>query len=394
VDPGRTIRAVSVFRFESNIVLLVLDSLFRLTYRRVFRGWTSMKWRDVIVGAVVTLLITIVAGVVVWYLTREPATSESLTYSEQSLASLNAEKTKINIIVIRISNQGNRAARDVVAIAKFDKDSEITEAQLSSSGGPSPTIQKSISPDNRQLNIETKTLAPNEILSATLLVNGESFSRPEIGVRSDETIGAEVEPSEANITRRTNGISKNIAIAVPVIALLLQGGILLFREQIEALIGPRFLNRFSSYDENENNVAFILAHKQLADEAERILSDKIFNRASGPFELANYGLALGLQHKPEYEKYFEAENWGDLKASKQGKRLKAVIEFNRAVVAVSFDRFDQVEDHLSRALGFDPQEVIKYCAMSDYIQRALKNNEKLAQLLNERGNNAGKLSPI
>jgi tetratricopeptide (TPR) repeat protein len=335
-----------------------------------------MRWREIVVGAIVTLLITILAGIVVWFLTREPRTGERLTYSVQQLASLTGDQTTINVVVVRLSNEGTKAAHDVKGTVQFVEGLEITEAQIASSAGLSSGATKSLSQEKRELDIDIPTLAPTEVLSATLLVRGASHSDPSVGVRSSETVGTEADPAQA-ATERKGGISAIIATIVVAGALLLQGAIYFFRDRIRALI-----HRLTPFYADENNVAFLLAHKGLPAEAEKILSAKIFGRSSGPIELANYGLALGLLGKPDYDKYFKAaEGWEEIEISSSNTHLKAIIEFNRAAISISQGDLEEAEKYLSRSLAIEKQEILKYCSISDYIADARKLSIKIEEMI-------------
>jgi hypothetical protein len=92
-----------------------------------------MKYRELLVSAAITLFVTIVAGILVWYLTREskiePLT-EKLEYIIEDVATFSTQQTKIGFITIKLENTGRRPALDVEFVTGFEPGTVIRERQL------------------------------------------------------------------------------------------------------------------------------------------------------------------------------------------------------------------------------------------------------------------------
>jgi hypothetical protein len=133
-----------------------------------------MNWRDLLVGAFVSGIVAIVAGVFVWWVTREPTVTpqtETLRYNIQEVASFSPGQNRLGIVVVRIANTGTRAARDVRGSFVLPSGAEIKSKQISMSSGPAGVYTES-APDSHTLNLYLPTLAPTETLTASLLVEG------------------------------------------------------------------------------------------------------------------------------------------------------------------------------------------------------------------------------
>jgi hypothetical protein len=128
-----------------------------------------------------------------------------------------------------------------------------------------------------------------------------------------------------------------------------------------------------------NNSAFVLAHSGVPIAARNILRERIIRKGSGgPYELANYGLALGLPGQTGAEEYFRAsEVWA------KSNHVKAIIRFNRAAIPASQDNWVETERYLREALNLDRKDIKRYSDLSQYIKDARDRNQSIAKLLND-----------
>lgn len=61
-----------------------------------------MKWRDIILGAITTLIVTVLSGIAVYYFTREPQINEkeSLAFQLQKSEAFEFERNKIAVATV------------------------------------------------------------------------------------------------------------------------------------------------------------------------------------------------------------------------------------------------------------------------------------------------------
>lgn len=329
-----------------------------------------MSWRDILVGALVTLVVTVLAGVVVWWLTRESGPAvEKLVYSIEQVASLPLNDTQLNVITLRITNRGNKAAHEARYVAEFPTTYEISEKQTTSSAGPLSAFSD-VSTGKQVLVLTINTLAPSETITASLLVRGRGTPIPRVGLRSAESIGSEV--SQELVQKHSpKELGKVESIILILLALIVQALLLIISKRIRALTG-----------ESPNNIAFVLCHKKLPNEAARILDKQIYNGRACVYELANYALAVGLNGQVDTsEKYFQAAEWWSHR--RINKNAEATISFNRAALALSLGKFDEAKTFISRALELSRNTILRYCEVSEYMREGEARNEDFRAILNQ-----------
>ncbi len=73
-----------------------------------------MKWRDVILGALITLAVTVIGGVIVYYTTRQPAhpaPHEHLVYQVEQPTNFDAKQEQFSLFTLRFANIGDKSAQ-------------------------------------------------------------------------------------------------------------------------------------------------------------------------------------------------------------------------------------------------------------------------------------------
>lgn len=264
---------------------------------------------------------------------------ESLRYTVSYFAPTSAVGPQINFAIVKFINQGAKAAREAHGIVKFTGDVEITEHQIDSLSNLSISDSAKLSSDKRTFDLIIPSLLPNEIVTSYFLLHGSNMRSPDVYLRSTDTIGKELELSSS--ANDSDGRLRSIPAAVTVASAVL----------IQAILFALFLeNRYilrdtfgsSSIFGSANNSAFVLAHSGAPIDAKNILKERIIRKGGGgPYELANYGLALGLLGQINSEEYFRAsEMWA------KSNHVKAVIRFNRAAISASQGDWVETERYL------------------------------------------------
>ena len=92
-----------------------------------------MKWRDVIIGAIVSLLVTILGGVAIFYATKEPdeKKQERLVYSINQTAQFSGGSQDLAFSSLTLSNLGGIAAKNVSVIISLNA-SELKDLDIMS----------------------------------------------------------------------------------------------------------------------------------------------------------------------------------------------------------------------------------------------------------------------
>jgi hypothetical protein len=317
-----------------------------------------MKWRDVIIGALVSITASVIAGVLVWVFTREAkiAEVEQLHYRVDEVASFSPGPGKIGIVTIKVSNVGNKAARDVRSVFVLPEGVEIREKQIAMSSGPAGVfVESSESP--RKLNLTMPTLAPTETVTTSLLVQGLGKFTPEVGLRSDDTVGTEGDTQlvSASAPKRTARITEAISVAIGVMPLVFfVFGWIQLRGSVPTL--------FPSV----NNTAFLYLQQKKVEDAKIMLSDKARTKGADVFETANLALAFGLSGSlEEAERLFKIAEWWA-----SSRHHKAVTAYDRAVLYVASGDYENGKKKLREAVSLSPRAISGYFKLNEYFAEA------------------------
>jgi hypothetical protein len=336
-----------------------------------------MHWRELVIGSVATLIVTVLSGVAVYYATREPPApppAEVLVYEHFRSGIFASDTAKFSLHTIRLRNRGTLAAKNVVMNLDFPDSVKITDRSFTLSSGPIAGLT-STGPKPDLLEIKLRNLTPDEVLTTTIVVDADDSSEPFIGVKSDATTGTKLDSVSAipEVSRsKWNRIS---SLLVPLAASLQIG--MLFA--IKPLL--RFLRRWIPKSRSRNNTAFVYLLQNLPQHAESLLKADIETRGAEPISLANYGLALGLQGNiVECERHLvAAEFWAD-----QNRQENAVISFNRFLLAILASDDNLAKQHLERAIRLD-SNTKRYVSFADLVWKRTTPMPMVDELLTTHG---------
>lgn len=327
-----------------------------------------MRLKDLLLGSVITLVITIIGGVLVYYLTREPREllAERLTFSAEPIVGFETSTNKLAISSIRTVNLGNVVARNVRITIEFPAYIKIVDKAISSSVGDVAGATLDDNGDGKLL-VSTKTILPNETLAITLLLSARPPSEPNVSVRSDNSVGAS---GSITRTREVNAFGdKVLPILLPLLFLLQFP--LIFK--LRTALRSRIRNSGSL-----NNTAFLYLHKGLIKEAKALLQDAINKGQADTYVLANRGLCDCLEGD------FESANIHIEAALFYGKTAheKNLTYFNRGLVRLMEGKADEGVKDLRLALK--SKEIRSYLTYSSLFAKMRENNPSLdAELAKE-----------
>ncbi|TBW11080.1 tetratricopeptide repeat protein [Azotobacter chroococcum] len=309
-----------------------------------------MKWKEIVIGAVATLLVTILGGIGVYYWTKEPDAkkTEFLYYSINQVATFKGGTTNLGFNVARIHNDGGIPARQVVLTVQFPA-ATITDYSVESSSGLKPKTQTI---DKQKAEFLFDVLVPSEAVTVSLLTSSPEV--PKISLRSNDSLGKPDEEKQTT-TSAKNRANKFAEYFIPVVGLL-----------SIALAIPAFrVFRNSVYHSttSKNNFAFLLLHQGLMKEAETILNDAIRLGEDGAFALSNLAVC-----KAKASQMSEALSL--IRAARfysSSKHEHAVVTFNEALVNLVTENKDEFFLKLKEAVEKSPKSIREYCDYSVHL---------------------------
>jgi hypothetical protein len=270
-----------------------------------------MRWKEILIGAISTLIVTIVGGIIVYVLTvqKPKEHNEKLVFAIESPVTFQSEKTTMGLATIRVANQGDVAASDVKINIAFNSDL-IKDKKVALSSGD--TTGYRVSQDTpRLLSLVVPSLVPNETVQTTLLLATDIAIKPNVTVRSTKTLGEEA----PLIARTESPPSKTFAGTVIAVSTGMLGATLMLILMRRLVRGG--VSRGSSF----NNIAFVLLHRGLVDRATDLLNRAVTAGADAPHSLANYALCLATAN--EFDAADDYLNAADFYASTMHE--KAVV---------------------------------------------------------------------
>jgi hypothetical protein len=314
-----------------------------------------MHWKDILVGALVTLLVTIVAGIIVFYLTtpRRPS-GEKLVYSLEQPFTYESPKTHDSFRTIKVANLGGQVSKDVTLIFTFGSGTKILDHAVNFSSGSGSAPVKDDSND-QQIILHLESLLPSENMAVSVMLSGVFVGKPTISVRSGGAMGELVESAEPVDLSEKNRKYQVIAYLLPILAVL----------QIVVALGlkgplARLIRRRVPSERSLNNTAFLYLHTGSRSDAERILRRGIWREGGDAHMLANYALALALAgHTDQAQSQIQAAA-----IYAEQKHEKAVVEFNRALILAYTGNPEGAKIHIQNAMELSKVQILRYLGFS------------------------------
>lgn len=328
-----------------------------------------MRWKDIIIGAIGTLVVTVIGGIIVYYVTKEPAIkkSEDIYFEKQQSEIFSTERRKIGLSRIVIKNLGNEMAEKVVAIIDFGSLVIVDQSAKSSTGFPIGLESHKVGSPN--LSVSTLTLdslAPTERIELTFILNGEKIPEPKISLKSKKQLGQEFDPL------------KHIMPAQPLWQKLLFSSIpLAIIAQVVILVLVRKFGSAFVFLGNPNNTAFMLMHKGRTGFASRLLAKRILEKGASSYELANYGLALALSGS-----YDDAKALFDCaRFYSSSNKIKGLLEFYESIIEFRRNNVDASLKLFKQSLQTSPNEIKKYAQFSDLFAEMKSKDPRFSEAI-------------
>jgi hypothetical protein len=321
-----------------------------------------MKWKEIIVGALVTLLVTILGGVLVYYFTKEPEIKheERLTYTINPGSTFNGGKEKLSLTSIQIRNDGGIAANKIIFKAAFNH-AEIKDFSVQSETGNTPSTQNI---NQNTLYLAFPSLLPSENVVINVLASTEDT--PTVTFRSDKTFG---EIKKISISKKQKYIEINnfVGYIIPFLGIIYPlAAIILLRFPFVRRMVFRILRQFISKP-SKNNFAFLLLHQGIIDDATNILKSSLATGHDGAYCLSNLALCKALKRDFSYaEKLIKAAY-----VYSYSEREAGVVTFNEALILLLKGKKDEFYSKLEKAIDM-VSDVKHYCDFSVHLDKVRK----------------------
>ena len=315
-----------------------------------------MKWKEILIGAMITLLVTVVGGLLVYNFTQNRIEqSENLWFEQSPQTGFSGSENTVAIGVLKFGNSGNVSAKNVNAT--FDiTNAKLLEFKVINKNGAKLDFKNM---DDQKVEVFLENLLSDESVTITYLLDNNS----DIGftLRSDSSMGVEGNPYLNAITGK-EGMLKLVerVVSIAMFGLMVLSLMLVKRTLSEHIKGS-----------GRNNMGFVLLHSGAYEQASEIFRECLKAGKDGEFVYSNYAAALAVQGDLENaDKFLRA---AEFVVSK--KRTKAILEMNRSIVL--FYKGDSLKSkiHLDLALSQSERTIEEYVRNSFLFSAMLKKPE-------------------
>lgn len=306
-----------------------------------------MRWRDLIIGAIASLLVTVIGGVAVYYATKEPdeKKNEKLVYEINKSAEFIGGEQEISFSTVTIQNLGGVAAKNVIVSITL-KEADIKDIAINTNIG---LKEKSQEIKKKSLKVTYGNFMPDEKVTINLILS--KAEKPEIDVRSDVSLGQDSTKLVQN-TKNSNFLNRVAEKVVPISALLVAFLFIWWLRKSKAI-------KFFDY-KSQNNAGFVLLHSGLTAQAEKIFLLAIDDGDYSQLTLSNLALCQAIKGQTDKaEALLKATDF-----NVESKHGKAVVLFNKALIKLIENNRQASLDYLKQAIQLSPKAIIKYCKLS------------------------------
>jgi len=328
-----------------------------------------MNWKQITLTAIVTLLVTILSGIIVSWYTKsqleQKLETEKLVYDIRKISDFKSDSLKLCLFTAEVINIGEQKANDVQVIIEFSKDSKIIDEN-----GLFERTNETIEPiqsNRNKIVYKLNNLYPLDKFVVNVALDN-LISSPSISVQSSESIGLPYILD--NNVEKDNQLTKAILIIFLSILLLFP----------TLYVMTRLLIKIKGYPIDLNNTAFLFIHNNQIDLAIKLLTQKINTNGGGSHELANLALAKCLNGKAS-EEYYPLIRMAEFISN--SKRNKLVIHFNFFIIAAYKKDYLKAKEEFELAAKIDKKEFKKYLNYSLVISEIAEKDLKVKELIEQ-----------
>lgn len=297
-------------------------------------GSKESVWPSRIISALLGIAVTVVAALIVQYLTtRDP----KLTYSSVETVPFSGTNNVVGIYQVVIRNDGKREIEGIgcyvrIPGAKIEQYRTLT----------APSLAASAAANNDALKVDVPSLNPGETAQVSILATNSAWlpSHPEISVRAKGVMGEEQSPAGPT---KIESVIPFFTAGMALVALL---STFLFRKLLSDVGGGS----------QQKILASICKVRELKEREERYTKGGRLTYFGEADRLGQEAMESG---SPEVTSEVKAI-LSDLLSADRSIRdsSMAVVLYNLARIAIKEDKKEEATSLLGRALGFDAEEVL------------------------------------
>lgn len=349
----------------------------------------------ILLGAIVTVITTIVGGVILWLVTdviyeKNRDVGFELQYSFEQLNQFELLDVSYTTYGLNVMNKGKSVQEDVSILVSYSNLMQLVDLSIIVGSSPfgeiEPAFNDIVENDPaKQLThfrYNLERLRPSETVSVTLIFSGQLNIFPQTNINSLSAVAVEREIGSPNVEQLG-------FFYTPLAKILLVGAYVLFVFPISVGTLRYFLLRnsagFSIYN---YNTSFALLHRGLVEDSISILHEIASKKGLDANAFSTLGLAYAAQG--EDEKSTQCLYIADWFSGT--RRAKANILFNRSCVETINKNFDEAKVLLRNALEMHKSIKI-YCQHSIYVEELTRNDTMLLELIGHHKNNSKTKTP-
>jgi len=319
-----------------------------------------MKWKDVILGVLISLFVTVAGGIAIYHFTKAPELSkkEQLIYFLSKGGVFKGGVSELALSSINLENSGGVAASNVIVSLAFEG-AVVRDISLDSEAGAKESGREL---KEKYVKLKFDKLLPSESITINLLLS--SPETPTVSIRSDASIAQK----RNSFSSRKSDVIDFLSLSIPF------SGILLLITLIVLLKVMR--GSGSELIVSKNNTGFLLMHAGLVDQAYKVFNSAIESGRYDALTFSNLALCCALKGEMDMvEKYSSAASYRNLIW-----RGKAVSLFNESLILISQEKIDEGLEKLKTAIDSSPKTIKKYCKFSVHFD-SVKDDERFRKLV-------------
>lgn len=331
-----------------------------------------MNWRDVIIGSVSTLVVTILGGIGVYYFTKEKPIekAERLFYSIENSGQFTGNEKSVGVVSVQLENFGELAASKVTSRLWLDADL-ISDHKVTITGGDDSRI-KITQASPKELSFTVDHLFPHEGIKIVMLTSSSDV-KPKFTSHSDSSIAKERAALDNAEEAPPHWLSWSSILLIAASAVPAS----IFANWVTNKIFKKWLSRHLGRASSLNNIAFSILHSGDIKEAHKLLLSAIGQGLDAPHSLSNYGLVCGLLGDDESSvKWLKAAEFYATTAHE-----KAMVSLNRGILFALSGSNTQAVELFEQAANLSTDEMQQYAKYSVIIAPLIEANEQLRTAL-------------
>lgn len=327
-------------------------------------GGAKVDWKQIAVGTISAVFVSVLSGVMVWQFTKENEKKEGLQYSVSQAGVFGQGPDRLTSYLVTVKNAGSVKAETVSISIRQTNDASLTDAQALWVR-PKPSNINLIK-TNREYNIKVPTFLTTDRALVSLLYKGDARS-PAITIRSKDGIGFPAPVETGGFAKLSK---RKIFASLASFAIAVVMSFLMARYIVERVSASKFLVR------DRNNSAFMLFHAGLTDVAMDVLTSAIRSGENGPIVLSNLGALYSFYGENDKSKSLidVSYKWSS------DKHTTAVVNFNDFIRLFNSGNKPEAYAHLNTAVGLS-KTILAYCNRSVIVQNMSNAEPDLKTLI-------------